>query len=1007
LFAQTNVSGSVTDAKTGEALVGASVLIKGTTTGAVTDLDGNFKISLPAKDAAEYSLVVSYLGYVRKEVTINGASFLTIKLAPDTEQLNEVIVTAFGVKQEKKAINYSVQEIDSKDIVESRQDNLVSALQGKVAGVQITNTSGSPGASSSILIRGANSLDESISNQPLFVVDGIPVSNSSAFGGTNRAFDINPNDIASMTVLKGGAAAALYGLEAANGAVIITTKRGKAGESTINFSTGVSVDRAFRTSPRQQKYIQGNVGVFDNESTSNWGPQKLPNQEVYDNVNNFLEYGIRQKYDLSISGGSEKLSGYISGNYLDHKGVFPGEQLQRYGLLLKGTNQVNDRLSISSSVNFISSENVRSGFGTMANIYRWPINDDMSQYLNPDGTKKFLIERPLGEEWRNPENPNWRAENNPITDDVNRVILLNTVEWSILDDLKFTYRLGGDFTDQHYKSITRPGTTGSVETFNGIISETERFANLITSTALLSYNKTFSEKFTVSALLGQNVQISNSRNTSIRGLNYRNPLLDNINNLQTFDPPSQNISRRRIVGVFGDVKIDYNGMVYLGVTARNDWTSTLPAGNNSFFYPSVSAGVVFTEFIPRNEILTFGKLRASYAQIGKDAPAHRTDAYLEPYNGINGGFKYDFFAGNRNLVPEITTTWEVGTDLRFLNGSLGVDFSYYEMVTNDMIITSRVSTASGWVQLVFNAGSLQNRGMELVLDYEALNIGDLQWNVLANFSGNRSKVIDLPESISRLPVTSGQVISAARPSSLVNEPLLALEGSTYLYNELGQLVLDENGRPRIGSYIQDSEGNYELNPDGTRKIDGTNVYLGNREPKAIIGITNSLTYKNFNLSFLFDIRIGGDVLNAAEATMIGNGSAGYLEQYRNKSTVFEGVVETEAGFQENTNEIVLDQSFFNDYAGVGTNFIQDASWTRLRYITLGYNLPQVWAQKIGATRFNISATARNLALWTKYSGGDPETNYAGAGVGGVGTIGLDYFNVPAVQGVDLTLNITF
>ncbi len=1007
--AQSSISGTVID-ETGEPLTGANVIIKGTTTGSVTDLDGNFKITLP-DDRSEITLVVSFLGYSKKEVPVNGASVLNISLLPDIRQLGEVVVTAFGVEQEKKAINYSVQEVETKDIMDSGQDNIVSALQGKVTGVQITNTSGSPGASSSIIIRGASSINEGTDNQPLFVVDGIPISNSASFGGSNRAFDINTNDVASMTVLKPGPAAALYGIAAANGAIIITTKSAEAGKTTVNFSSGVSIDRALRPSPRQMKFTQGNLGVFDDESTSNWGPQVLPNQKVYDNVDNFLQYGIRQKYDLSVAGGTETASGYISGNFLDHTGIFPGERLSRYGILLKGTVKLSDKLSVTSSANLINTDNTRTGFGTMANVYRWPINDDMSNYLNPDGSKRFLIDRPEGEEWRNLENPYWKAENNPLTDDIQRIIITNTVSWKITENLKFTYRFGGDFTNHFYRRIISPGSTGDAIEFAGAMAETERSSKILTSTALMQYDKTFFDKFQVSALLGHNFQKDYGRNTTISGTGFRNPTFSNINNLQNFEPPSQSIGQREIIGAFSDLKVDYNGMVSLGLTGRYDWSSSLAVDKNPFFYPSASLGVVFTEFFDRNKILSFGKLRASVSQTAKDPSPHRLASTVEGYNTINGGVKYDYFAGNPDLEPEFTSNWEVGADLRFFEGALGLDLTYYESNTNDILLSSRVSPASGWVQLLFNAGSIQNKGVELAITYDMpsilLNSEELRWNIMANISGNRSQVSALPSFVSRLPVTPGQVISAAKPTSFLGQPLFAIEGSTYLYNEFGQLVVDEDGRPRFGNYLKDADDNYVLNDDGTRQIDGNSVYLGNREPKAIIGVTNSLNYKNFNLSFLFDIRVGGVVLNAAQASMIGNGSAEYLEEYRNKTTLFKGVVETEGGFAENTQETVLDQSYFNNYIGVGSNFVEDASWTRLRYVTLRYDLPQTWASKIGSKNLSFSVTGRNLALWTKYSGGDPETNYAGAGVGGVGTIGLDYFNVPTTQGIDLTLNATF
>jgi len=354
--AQSSVSGKVTNQSNDNPLIGVNILLKGYSIGTVTEVSGDFRLSIPDQ-VQDPVLIVSYIGFETREIPVSGRSKINVQLEESRRSMEEVVVTAFGVPRQKKEINYSVQEVKNKDIVESNQDNLVNALQGKLAGVQITNTSGSPGASSHILIRGANSINESTSNQPLFVVDGIPISNTAAFGGSNRALDINPNDIESVTVLKGGAAAALYGLEAGNGAIVITTKSGQSGSARINFSSSFSIDQAFRTSPRQMKYKQGNFGVFDDETTSNWGPLVTPGEETFNNVDNFLQTGFRQKYDLSISGGTEKSSAYLSGNFLDHQGIFPGEELKRYGILLKGSNEFSDQFTVNGSVNFINSSN--------------------------------------------------------------------------------------------------------------------------------------------------------------------------------------------------------------------------------------------------------------------------------------------------------------------------------------------------------------------------------------------------------------------------------------------------------------------------------------------------------------------------------------------------------------------------------------------------------------------------------------------------------------------------
>jgi TonB-linked SusC/RagA family outer membrane protein len=1006
-FAQV-ISGKITDAKSGEPMIGVTVQVKGTTRGFLSDIDGVYKADV--SNVSNPVLVFRFIGYAIKEEAVNARATIDIRLEEDVTLLTEVVVTAFGIQTEKKAINYALQDVSGVQVVETGQNNLINALQGKIAGAQITSSSGSPGASAHILIRGANSVDEGINNQPLYIIDGIPIDNSAAFGGTNRGFDINPNDIESITVLKSGTASALYGTEASNGAIVITTKRAKAGVSQVNFSASTSFDRAFRLHPRQQIYKQGNAGVYDPQSQSSWGPVIAPGEQTFDNVDNFLRWGVIQKYDVSAATGSDRNSVFVSANMLDHQGIFPGEDLKRIGFLLKGENKLSDKLTLETSMNYIHTKNNRTSIGSMNAVYGWPINDDMRITSNPDGSKRWLIDRPAGQEWSQRENPFWASRNQYIRDDINRIIAMSSLRYKITNDLTATYRYGGDIGYTHNKVVRRPGSAGTAELYSGTISESERFNNKITSTFLLQYDKKLSEKLELSGLVGHNVQWDNLRSTTISGIGYRNPDLDNLNNLQTFNLGSlQTLRYRRVFGVFTDLKVNYDGILFLGVTARNDWASTLSPNNRSFFYPSANIGFVFSELIDGLDFMNFGKLRASYAQIGKDAPVGRTQPYLDPFTGVNGGFVANFFSGNPNLRPEITKELELGGNFAFLNGRLKVDAAYYNLVTEDAIISSRVSPASGAIILVFNSGSIQNKGVELVIDYDVMRKTDFRWNAMANISGNRSTVIELPSFVSRFPVTAGQQISSARPISILDEPLLGLEGTTYLYNEFGQLVVDQNGNPRIGTYLKDANGNYLLNPDGTRVVDPTRVSLGNREPRAILGITNSLTYKRYSLSFLIDIRVGGDVLNATKSTMIGNGSAGYLEDYRNRTTVYNGVVELEGGgFAPNTQEVILNQTFFNNYyLPVGSNFVEDASWTRLRYATFSYNVPDAFAKKLGMRNMAFSVTGRNLFLITKYSGGDPEVNYAGSGVGGSGTVGLDFFNVPQVQGFDFAVRASF
>ena len=1007
MFGQSHiVKGVITDSADGETIIGASVIIKGTGKGTLSDFNGKYSIDVVNNQDA--ILVFSYIGYRDVEIEVAGRDVIDIALDVKEEQLEEVVITALGIKKNKKAINSAIQEIKSKDISNSKQENIVNSLNGKIAGVFVTNSSGTPGASSQILIRGANSVSDAVDNQPLFVVDGIPIDNSASFNGGNRAMDINSSDIESVTVLKGPTAAALYGLEAANGAIIITTKSGKAGVTNIDFSVGVGAQDAVRLPSRQKAYKQGYRGIYDPESRSSWGPLFTKRDTIYDNINNFLKTGIKQKYDLSVSTGSEKANVYISTNYLTQEGIFPGENYNRYGVLLKGKASLNDKLSINLSSNLIRSRNRRGGLGRMYNVYNWPVNNDMSQYYNSDRSKKWLIPRAEGKEWNNPENPYWMAENNPNTDNVNHTLTMGSITYDITQNLKAVYRLGTDITNQFYQSITSPESAGSVERYNGKITEKDKSSIKTNSTFLLTYNSDISDDFGISALIGNDVKDVKSKLTIINGTGYRNPDLDNINNLEDIKA-TQYLSRKRLVGVFADVKFDYKSIVFLGLTGRNDWSSTLPKSNNSFFYPSVSLGIDLSKFLHSDNILSYGKLRASWAQVGKDAPPQRLTAVLKSTHTIGGGFKYDYYAGNPNLKPETTESWEVGTDLRFFKGKTRIDFTYYDMKSIDQIIQSRISPASGWIILVFNSGSIENKGIELILSQKILDNNRLKWDISSNISRNVSKLKELPSFVSKYPVTYGQLLNEARPSSVLGHPLMAIEGTHYLRNDKGELVLNEYGYPRIGTYVKDENGEYVYDKNGMIKIDNQSVFLGNREPDYIIGLTNDLSYKNLSLSFMFDFRIGGDVLNLTKAFMLSRGTDGSLEEHRNQSTVFNGVVETGDGqFEKNDKRVILDQSFYNSYyLHAGENFVEDASWTRLRYISLSYDLPKSLSKKLGLKNLNASITGNNLFLWTKYSGGDPETNYFGSGLGGTGTAGLDYFNVPATRGIEFTLKSSF
>lgn len=982
---QRTITGKVTDADDKEPVTGANVLVKGTSRGTITDINGEFKLEIAGDDNV---LTISFIGYKATDVEIGARSYVEIEISTDAQQLKEVVVGAFGVKQEKKAINYAVQNVKAEEITNSQQTNIVSSLQGQIAGANIVS-SGGPGAPSQILLRGGSSVGEGRNNQPLFIVDGIPIDNSSVDLGGNRAMDLNPDDIESLTVLKGPSAAALYGLQAANGAIIITTKSGQSGKTNINFGTSVGFDRPTRYMPQQKLYQRGTNGLPDNSTMNSWGPTYRRDQQLYDNQKEFFQTGITRDYDFNVSGGNEKALIYFSYNHLDQDGIVPLTDYKKHSVMLKGSNKLRDNLTLGASANFITSENTRTfsstSSGYMTRIMTWPLVDNMANYLNPDGTQRFP--RPLGLYPRQADNPYWLLENNPTVDDVNRLISQVNLNYEPLEWLGLTYRIGLDRTNFHLKSQSAVGTSG---TGIGHVREMERDNEILTSDFLININKELAPRFSLFGTAGTSIRKDHTRSLNMTGSGLLNEGLYSLNNTERQNFNSS-IRRRNLIGVFGDLKLDYNGIAYLNVTARNDWSSTLPEKNNSFFYPSISAGVVFSELLPIDQdVFSFGKIRASWAQVGFDAPPHSLSPVLEPNQALGGGFKNYHTAGNPNLKPELTTSKEIGVELRFFNNRFGIDATYYDMLTEDQIITARVSPATGYVIQTFNAGSVSNKGYEIMINGTPLEKGNLRWDVMLNMAHNDAVLESLPSHMSEYRQSYGQT-SAGNSSSMPGRPLFGIAGIDYVYNDEGRMVIDEDGYP-------------------LRKGARDN-YLGDREPDLIAGLTNTLTYKDFSLSMLWDFRSGGKVLNVVGKSMIGTGMHKMLEEYRDLKYVFDGVVENGSDenpeWEENTKEIVLDQTYFQThYAAVDANFLEDASWARLRYITLSYNLPNSLASRVGMKNLQLTATGRNLLLFTPYSGIDPEVSMAG-NRGGSGTIGIDYGGIPQTKGLTFGIKASF
>ncbi|WP_257666756.1 SusC/RagA family TonB-linked outer membrane protein [Parapedobacter tibetensis] len=993
LAQQKTITGTVTSAADDAPLEGVSVRVKGTAMETLTDENGNFTIS----GNEGQTLTFSFIGMAPAEVVIGTQSSITVMLDTEATSLEEVAVTAFGIRQQTRSLGFATQNVKAQEITDSRQSNVVNALQGKVAGVQITNSGGSPGASSSIYLRGGTSL--SGNNQPLFVVDGIPIDNTTpiAQGGlnpadapaTNRGFDINPEDIESMTVLKGPAAAALYGIRAASGAIVITTKKGSGGAARVQYGNLFSLDQVSQTPTLQSVYKQGENGVFTPQTQLSWGPTFDAGETVYDNFGDFFTTGFSHNHDLTVSGSSERSSIYASASIFNQDGIVKNTDFGKKSFRLTAETKVGDKLSIGGTANYVNTDRTYfsqgGGDGVMGAI-TWPRNDNMEDYLNPDGSQRELD--PSGT-----DNPYWTINKKPINNDVHRIIAAGNVSYDPLEWLNLTYRLGTDYYTEKFQSIFMPGTLVENRR-DGYITEATTGNQLTTSTFLATAKKSFDEKFNLSLTVGHNLESSYRETVNANAVGFIDPDFPSINNTNPINrQTSKRIDRRRIVGVFGDLNLDYRGMVFLNFRARNDWTSTL-IKDNSFFYPSISTSIIVTDLLEdfgvalNPDVVSFGKIRAAWAQVGKDALPHvtatRLGTYINDFTINPRGFitLVNEHYGNPDLVPEFTNSYEIGADVRFWRNRLGLDVTWYLTRSDNQILGTRVPPSAGAFLAYLNGGEIQNKGVEAILNIEAIRKQDFSWNADINFSANRATVRDLPGDLDRVELSDSWA-GLAQGAAFLDGSLFGINGPTWRRNEAGELLLDNNGRP---------QGNTVL------------TQIGDRNPDWIAGITNTFRYKQFGLSFMWDFRVGGDIYNSTANALVASGLS--MKTLDRGSMVFDGIIESTG--ERNTQAVELNQNFYQTvYATNGPEFVEDGSWARLRYVTLTYDLPSALLNRWGVRNLQLTASGRNLLLFTSYSGVDPEVSGSGAGVGGTGSFGFDNLGVPATKSVDLGLKFSF
>lgn len=990
-WAQT-ITGKVTDTK-GEVLPGVSVTKEGATGGSITDISGNYHIDAKKGDVLNFS----FMGMVSKKITVGTQSILNVEMEENTSQLDEVIVTAFGVTNQKRTLGYSAQSINSKEILEGNQSNVINTLQGKVAGVSVNNSGGVPGASSVIMIRGGTSLTGN--NQPLIIVDGIPIDNSTdaslEVASINRASDINPQDIETITVLKGPAAAALYGIQAASGAVVITTKKGKAGKISVNYDGSISMNKVLGVPDIQTKYGQGQQilqadgsVIYNPQSNLSWG-EEIKGGQVYNHLQDFYQTGVSFNNNVSISGGTEKSRNYFSFGNVSNKGVIPSTKYNKTSLRLTNNTKINNRLSVGATLNYIKTDiaSTRQGNatgGSYASLLSYPANVNIHDYENEDGSQKRFYPDQLF------DNPYWSNAYNPVKNELNRFMGVLSADLNLFKGFNIAYKFGADVFDQHNNSLTREGSLVEARK-GGAISQYERLSKRYTSNLIATYDVDLSSDWNLSLMAGNTVESQNVRTVYLSGVNFVAPGIRNITNIARANQQiTENIMRRRNVAAFGEAKIGYKNAIFLNVTGRNDWSSTLPAAKRSFFYPSVGVSAVLSEFLNLNNTgtLSYLKVRSTFAQVGKDAPAGQLESYLATnINGLaSNGYTWNGVdVGNPSLEPEFTNSFEIGAEARLFNNRVSLDFTYYKTVSdNQILIDIRVPPSTGTFYATLNGGAIENKGFEAMVNVDVLpTTSKLRWNTIFNFARNESRVTELPGEIKEVYLSdSWTFMNSAAGAGILNGSLFGLRGKRAVLHSNGQVLVGANGLPSL--------------------TDQTYTNL-DRQPDFTLGITNSMRYKNYGLSFLFDMSIGNKIYNATASALSYYG-VGANTLNRGHKTIIAGVL---ADGTPNTKEVVMNQNYYqNYYALLSDNFIENGSYGRMRYINLSYNFDKKFLKNV-INGLEVYLTARNLFTITKYKSVDPEINAFGAGVLGAGSVGIDNLTTPNVKGFDLGLKVNF
>jgi TonB-linked SusC/RagA family outer membrane protein len=1021
------ISGRVaTDA--GTPLGNASVFLQGMNIGAITSDDGQYSITVPASRVTGQpaTLTARRIGYkeVSARITLSAGQIThDFTLASNPIQLEGIVVTALGIQRDKRSLGVAQQSVNADELTAARDPNVVNSLSGKVAGVEITND-GPTGGSSRIVIRGENSITGN--NQPLFIIDGIPIDNTAprnnGFGRSggntgidfgNAAQDINPNDIESISILKGANAAALYGSRAANGAVVITTKTGKGSKGLgITASQNLTFENPLRLPDFQNVYGQGSGGQFeykdgkgggisDNVNRS-WGPkmdgrpivqwwsngQPAPWVPAPNNVRDFFETGRTSTTNVAVTAASDRADIRLGVTNLDIKGMYPTNTLRRLNTSLNGGAQITPKLSARATLDYIRDDghdrptNGYDGNSALFNIEIWGGRQrdlaHLKNYIAPDGSQ-------IGPNHTTTNNPYWIVYMDPNDDSRDRVIGSAQVTYKFTDWLSGMFRTGTDWYRQWQKQIFADGNI-AVDYSGGAFFEQLMFNRETNTDFLLTADRDVTSKLNVTLNVG-----GNRRDNSVRQNNDGTPHLVipgtyNIANSAVTPQVSAFQSDRRTNSLYGQAQFAWNNYLFMDVTGRNDWSSTLPAENNSYFYPSVSGSFVFTDAIPATRLggfLSYGKLRGGWTQVGNDADPYQLQNTFTPNTPFGSVpiFTVPNSIPNPDLKPEKTRSWEVGAELRFLNDRLALDGTYYNKLTSNQIIPAQISSTSGFTSAVLNSGSISNKGVELQLNATPIrDLGGFGWDVTVNFAKNKSEVVSLYKDLQTVVLGSYWGLNVE-----------ARKGEAY-----GALV----GNP----FLRDGQGNLIL-LNGLPQIDPQQRVLGHYTPDWVGGIQNRFHYKDFDLSFLFDTKQGGQIFSTTE--MFGTESgvlASTLKGREQGETLAEGggliVPGVNPDGTPNTTKVTA-QAYWNATFQLHEPFVYDASFIKLREVKLGYSAPASLTNRLRISTLYLALVGRNLWLHTNVPDIDPESAFDNSNVQGI-----EFAQFPTARSFGFLVNIT-